>query len=138
MWYDAVYRAVQQVPEGKCTTYGHIAHLLGSPQRARQVGVCLRYLPPFDAAQPDRHKYHTQNVPWQRIVNAKGGISARDADGVGAQRQAQRLRAEGVAVRNAAENSGAQPSVDFAVCGWFPEGLPDGFFDDNLAEDAVA
>jgi methylated-DNA-protein-cysteine methyltransferase-like protein len=28
-WYSAVYRAVQEVPHGKVTSYGHIAMLLG-------------------------------------------------------------------------------------------------------------
>lgn len=28
-WYAAVYSAVQQIPFGRVTTYGHIAELLG-------------------------------------------------------------------------------------------------------------
>jgi methylated-DNA-protein-cysteine methyltransferase-like protein len=28
-WYTMVYRAVQEVPHGKVTSYGHIAMLLG-------------------------------------------------------------------------------------------------------------
>ena len=28
-WYFAVYRAVQQIPHGRVTSYGHIATLLG-------------------------------------------------------------------------------------------------------------
>lgn len=28
-WYAAVYSAVQQIPYGRVTTYGHIAELLG-------------------------------------------------------------------------------------------------------------
>jgi len=38
-WFSAVYEAVQQIPYGKCTSYGHIAALLGYPRRARQVGM---------------------------------------------------------------------------------------------------
>ncbi|KAI5360764.1 Putative methylated-DNA-[protein]-cysteine S-methyltransferase, DNA binding protein [Septoria linicola] len=30
-WYTMVYRAVQQVPYGSVTSYGHIANLLGYP-----------------------------------------------------------------------------------------------------------
>ena len=28
-WFNAVYEAVQEVPHGKVTSYGHIARLLG-------------------------------------------------------------------------------------------------------------
>jgi methylated-DNA-protein-cysteine methyltransferase-like protein len=29
LWYTAVYEAVQEIPRGKVTSYGHIARLLG-------------------------------------------------------------------------------------------------------------
>ena len=29
MWYAAVYSAVQEIPYGKVTSYGHIASMLG-------------------------------------------------------------------------------------------------------------
>jgi methylated-DNA-protein-cysteine methyltransferase-like protein len=29
LWYTAVYEAVQEIPYGKVTSYGHIARLLG-------------------------------------------------------------------------------------------------------------
>lgn len=29
MWYSAVYMAVQEIPYGRVTSYGHIASLLG-------------------------------------------------------------------------------------------------------------
>ena len=28
-WFNAVYEAVQEIPHGYCTSYGHIARLLG-------------------------------------------------------------------------------------------------------------
>ncbi|KAI4108420.1 MAG: hypothetical protein L6R37_001024 [Teloschistes peruensis] len=28
-WFDAVYEAVQEIPHGRVTSYGHIAFLLG-------------------------------------------------------------------------------------------------------------
>jgi len=28
-WFNAVYEAVQQIPRGRVTSYGHIARLLG-------------------------------------------------------------------------------------------------------------
>lgn len=121
-WYTAVYEAVQQIPYGKCTSYGHIAGLLGYPKRARQVGVCLKHLPPYDETDPDRHEYHNQNVPWQRVVNSKGGISPRSDSSLGARRQVERLRAEGVEVND--PRGIEEASVDLSRFGWFPEDLP--------------
>ena len=39
----------------------------------RQVGVCLKHLPSPSEDKP----YHSGNVPWQRVINSKGGISPR-------------------------------------------------------------
>lgn len=122
-WYDAVYSTVQLIPPGRCTSYGHIALLLGYPQRARQVGVCLKHLPSFDSTDPDRHFYHDQNVPWQRVVNAKGGISPRGDGGAGASRHVQKLRAEGIVV-NDQGNGIAEAWVDMERWGWFPTRIP--------------
>jgi methylated-DNA-protein-cysteine methyltransferase-like protein len=58
---------VVKVPRGKVTTYGQIAVWLGWPRRARMVGLAMRHCP--------------QGVPWQRVVNAQGGISPRAAVG---------------------------------------------------------
>ena len=90
-WFAAVYEAIQQVPYGKCTSYGHIAILLGYPKRARQVGVCLKHLPKYDEDNPEMYEYHDRNVPWQRVVNSKGGISPRGDSGLAADRQADAL-----------------------------------------------
>lgn len=121
-WFEAVYSAVQQIPYGNCTSYGHIALLLGFPRRARQVGVCLKHLPSFDANEPEKFFYHDQNVPWQRVVNSKGGISPRGDGGGAANRQAERLRAEGVEVNDA--RGVEDMTVDFGRFGWFPKRLP--------------
>ncbi|KIW20331.1 hypothetical protein PV08_00906 [Exophiala spinifera] len=120
-WFQAVYSAVQQIPFGKCTSYGHIATLLGYPKRARQVGICLKHLPSFDPAEPDKWFYHDHNVPWQRVVNSKGGISPRGDGGEAAMRQAERLRAEGVEVGDA--RGVEEMSVDLGRFGWFPKRL---------------
>lgn len=122
-WFAAVYEAVQQIPYGKCTSYGHIAALLGHPRRARQVGVCLKHLPGYDESQPELHEFHSRNVPWQRVVNSKGGISPRGDGGAAAGRQVQRLRAEGVEVDDARGLDEA--TVDLSRFGWFPDELPD-------------
>jgi len=121
-WFQAVYSAIQQIPYGKCTSYGHIALLLGFPRRARQVGVCLKHLPTYDPSDPEKFFFHDENVPWQRVVNSKGGISPRGDGGGAANRQAERLRAEGVEVQEA--RGVEEMSVDFRAYGWFPKRLP--------------
>jgi methylated-DNA-protein-cysteine methyltransferase-like protein len=60
---SAVYELVRQIPRGKVATYGQVAALLGSPRAARAVGRAMRRCPP--------------GIPWQRVLNARGGISLR-------------------------------------------------------------
>ncbi|KAL6855600.1 Alkyltransferase-like protein 1 [Amphichorda felina] len=115
-FFYGVYAAVQEIPYGKVTTYGHIAALVGTPQRPRQVGVCLKHLP----SDPSTSRFHNGNVPWQRVINAKGIISPRSQPS-GAQNQAEALRAEGVRVT---ANAMGELMVDFDEFGWFPDALP--------------
>ena len=56
---------VRKVPRGRVATYGQIAELAGLEGHARQVGYALHNLP------------EKSSVPWHRVVNAKGEISAR-------------------------------------------------------------
>ena len=75
--YARIYRVVRRIPRGRVATYGQIAELVGVG--ARQVGYAL-------------HALKDQRVPWQRVINAKGEVSARpDAD-----HQRVRLLEEGV------------------------------------------
>lgn len=62
-----VYRLVARIPKGKVVTYGQVAALLGAPRAARAVGTALRHLP----------RALSRTVPWQRVINASGGISFR-------------------------------------------------------------
>jgi methylated-DNA-protein-cysteine methyltransferase-like protein len=80
---ERVYRVVQLVPSGCVTTYGDVGSVLGSPRVARQVGYALAALP------VDR-----DDVPWHRVINAKGHISFR-GDPVRGREQEVRLRVEG-------------------------------------------
>jgi methylated-DNA-protein-cysteine methyltransferase-like protein len=79
---QAVYRLVRQVPRGRVATYGQLAACLGAPRSARRVGQAMRRCP--------------SALPWHRVVNATGGISARaPADGMLTQRlllQAESIR----------------------------------------------
>ncbi|KAJ5633348.1 hypothetical protein N7490_009687 [Penicillium lividum] len=114
-WANAVYSAIQEIPHGKVTSYGHIALLLGEPQRPRQVGVCLKSLPTADSGL----HFNSSTVPWQRVVNAKGMISHRGPGS--AERQAEALREEGVVVTTDSMN---EFHIDFSNYGWFPKQLP--------------
>ena len=60
---ERVWQAVAQIPPGRLATYGQIAELIGAYGCARQVGWALRRLP------------LPSQVPWHRVVNAKGCIS---------------------------------------------------------------
>ena len=67
--YRKIYSVIRDVPEGLVATYGQIASLADLPGRARQVGYALHSL-------PENH-----DVPWHRIINAKGEVSARSNPG---------------------------------------------------------
>jgi len=75
---------VGRVPAGRVTTYGSVAALAGLRGRARQVGYAL-------AALPDDH-----DVPWHRVINARGEISRRSGDRTCEHLQRSLLVAEGV------------------------------------------
>jgi methylated-DNA-protein-cysteine methyltransferase-like protein len=81
--YQRFYRIIEQIPEGKVATYGQIATLGGFPGQARQVGYALNALP------------EELDIPWQRVINAKGEISSR-ANPVYEQIQQQILENEGI------------------------------------------
>ena len=67
---DLVYAVVRQIPRGRVATYGQVARLAGLAGGARQVGYALNQLP------------DSRQVPWQRVVNAKGEISLRSMAGM--------------------------------------------------------
>jgi methylated-DNA-protein-cysteine methyltransferase-like protein len=83
--YERFYRVIRRVPPGRVATYGTVAREAGMPGHARQVGYAL-------AALPDAH-----DVPWHRIINARGEVSARAAAIGFEQLQRKLLEAEGVA-----------------------------------------
>ncbi|WP_448561785.1 MGMT family protein [Trichothermofontia sp.] len=61
--YDAIYAIVHQIPYGRVATYGQVATLAALPGQARLVGYALYRVAP-DA-----------DIPWHRVINAKGTIS---------------------------------------------------------------
>jgi methylated-DNA-protein-cysteine methyltransferase-like protein len=67
--YRRIYAEVRRVPRGRVATYGQIAALAGLPRHARQVGYALHALREGSA------------IPWHRIVNGRGEVSARSVPG---------------------------------------------------------
>lgn len=84
-FFAYVYRLVAQVPKGTVVTYGQVAALLGAPRAARAVGTALRHLPPQLVG----------TIPWQRVINASGGISFR-GDVIRVEEQRWLLENEGI------------------------------------------
>ncbi len=62
--YDRIYTVVRQIPPGRVTTYGRVAELAGLAGKARLVGYAL-----FKVATDNAE------IPWQRVINAKGEVS---------------------------------------------------------------
>ena len=60
---EAICAVVRRIPRGWVATYGQVATMAGMPRRARLVGRVLQQLD------------STTNVPWHRVVNAKGEVS---------------------------------------------------------------
>ena len=83
--FERVYILVRQVPKGKVTTYGEIAHALGNKRLSRQVGWALHNNPkPIE-------------IPCHRVVNRFGRLAdAFKFGGVNIQRQL--LEGEGVVI----------------------------------------
>jgi methylated-DNA-protein-cysteine methyltransferase related protein len=81
--WQRIWRLVSRIPAGRVATYGQIAALAGLPGQARQVGYALAALPAGS------------DVPWQRVVNARGEVSPRSSFD-GAPRQRLLLLEEGI------------------------------------------
>jgi methylated-DNA-protein-cysteine methyltransferase-like protein len=96
--YDLIYKTVKKIPRGKVATYGQIAELAGLEGHARQVGYALHNLP------------GASDVPWHRVINAKGEISPRSA-GDSHELQRMLLEEEGVLFDS-------RGHVDLRACRW--------------------
>ena len=68
-----VYELMAILPDDKVTTYGDLAAMAGSPRAARIVGG-IAHTGPLE-------------LPWHRLVNAKGGLAVGFPGGQEVQRQ---------------------------------------------------
>ncbi len=97
--YAEVYEIVRRIPRGRVLTYGLIADLLGGRLSAQGVGWALRALSkPGKTGRKDKDAtvYHSGNVPWHRVINARGGISTHKVGDIPERLQLSLLEAEGV------------------------------------------
>ncbi|MAG36420.1 MAG: hypothetical protein CL878_09270 [Dehalococcoidia bacterium] len=101
---ERVYWLVSRIPPGQVMTYGDIALALGAPRAARVVGGALRHCP------------DPEGIPWQRVVNAEGGISPRHPDRQ-VHLQAWLLQEEGIEI----EREGPLHVLDLKRYAWWPD-----------------
>ncbi|MBN7810196.1 MGMT family protein [Algoriphagus sp. H41] len=100
-YFDLVYQVVREIPPGRVTSYGTIAHYLGLKSGARMVGYAM------NAA-------HTlPDVPAQRVVNRQGLLTGKAHFETPTKMQ-ELLEAEGVVVEN-------DKVRDFEKVFWDPE-----------------
>jgi methylated-DNA-protein-cysteine methyltransferase-like protein len=80
----AICAVIRRIPKGWVATYGQVAALAGLPGRARLVGRVLQHLDP------------ASDIPWHRVVNAKGEVSYSSSRNGGDVLQQRLLEKEGV------------------------------------------
>jgi methylated-DNA-protein-cysteine methyltransferase-like protein len=97
-FFEQVYQVVRLIPPGRVATYGQIARTLGNPRAARTVGWALHSMP------------EGSDVPWHRVINARGIVSL-GARGSGGAIQRALLESEGVVFDD-------QGRVDMAAHAW--------------------
>jgi methylated-DNA-protein-cysteine methyltransferase related protein len=101
--YTEIYKIVQSIPKGRVLTYGLISNMIGGRMSAQGVGWALKALGSAKRAEksskrgaakstrleenisaPNAKKprgqkkdvpFCVESVPWQRVVNSKGGTS---------------------------------------------------------------
>ena len=95
--FEHVWTLVRRIPRGKVATYGQLSMLIDRRLTPVGIGWAIRAAP-------------EGSIPWQRVVNARGGIST-DGEHPGLQRAM--LEAEGVEFDK-------QGTIDLARHGWRP------------------
>ncbi len=95
--HDRIYAIVRLIPRGRVATYGQIAALAGRCT-PRMAGYAMAAVPFWE------------DVPWQRVINSRGEVSARQ-HGEGDAEQRRMLEDEGIIFD-------ARGRVDLRVFGW--------------------
>ncbi len=118
-YYKIVWDIVRQIPPGKVSTYGQIASMIPPPENLnppdydriapRWVGYAMNASSSADLDTKTAPDGLTA-IPWQRVINSKGGISLPEGSHSAIQ-QRLRLEAEGVQFDD-------KELIDLNVYGW--------------------
>ncbi|MEO1093416.1 MAG: MGMT family protein [Cyanobacteria bacterium J06638_28] len=100
--YDLIYAVVRQIPYGQVATYGQVAELAGLIGKPRLVGYALYRITEAD------------EVPWHRVINAKGEVSKSPHRNGSDYLQQSLLEDEGIEFN-------AVGKVDLSTYRWYPE-----------------
>ncbi|MEL6551896.1 MAG: MGMT family protein [Cyanobacteria bacterium J06621_11] len=87
--YPLIYKVVKLIPYGKVATYGQIAELAGLIGKPRVVGYALYRVVSTDT-----------DIPWHRVVNAKGEVSRSSLRDGNDDLQQLLLEAEGIVFKH--------------------------------------
>ncbi|MBI4860641.1 MAG: MGMT family protein [Candidatus Riflebacteria bacterium] len=83
--FEKIYEIVRRIPRGKVATYGQVSSLL-----------CRRYTPLFVGWALHALPGGRLDIPWHRVLNARGRISVGRLDPSAQQVQRALLESEGV------------------------------------------
>ena len=98
-FFQRVFDIVKQIPEGRVTTYGQIARMIGEPRKARYVGFAMHQSPGVAGG-----------VPCHRVVFKDGSLAPGFAFG-GPDAQRVLLEKEDITFL-------PDGRVDMTVCSW--------------------
>ena len=98
---ERVYEVVRRIPAGRVMTYGQISEILGEGYTPRTVGYVM-------------HGADTENVPWQRVINAAGACSTGKMT-MPVNLQQEMLQSEGVVFND-------RGKCELKRYLWYPEG----------------
>lgn len=99
--FELVWKIVLRIPRGKVATYGQLSEMIDRRLTPIGIGWAIRAAPPGA-------------IPWQRVVNGKGGIST-DGEHPGLQKKL--LEKEGVRFDE-------EGLIDLRKHAWRPRSLP--------------
>jgi methylated-DNA-protein-cysteine methyltransferase-like protein len=99
-FHQQIVAAIKKIPRGKVATYGQVAAVAGNPRAARQVVRALH------------SSTRKENLPWHRVINARGRVSLRPGEGYEVQKAM--LEDEGIVFS-------ADDTIDLKRFGWLPK-----------------
>ncbi len=99
--YPKIYEIVKLIPRGKVATYGQIADLAGLIGKPRVVGYALYRV------------VDSMEIPWHRVINAKGEVSRSSLRDGNDDLQQHLLESEGIIFN--------KRKLDLSVYRWQPD-----------------